>query len=163
MPAAPKIEFLLDLVDQGFDRQAWHGPNLTGSLRGVTAEEAAFRPNPHRHSIWELAVHAAYWKYAIRRRITGERRGSFAHEGSNFFPRPDERGATEAAWKADLALLKKSHRELRAAVAALRPADLTRLSPKKKWTVAQEVAGIASHDIYHAGQIQLLRRLFQGR
>lgn len=163
MSAAPKIDFMLDLVDRGFDRQAWHGPNLMGALRGVSVEEAVYRPKPHRHNIWELAVHAAYWKYAIRRRITGEKRGSFAYEGSNFFSRPDGRGATEAAWKADLALLKRMHRELRAAVATLRPADLARLSPKKKWTVAQEVAGIANHDIYHAGQIQLLRRLFQGR
>ena len=134
MAGPSKNEFLVRLVDQGFDRQAWHGPNLLGSLRGVTVEEAVYRPNPHRHDIWELAVHAAYWKYAVRRRITGESRGSFAYEGSNFFPRPDERGATEAAWKADLALLKAMHRELRAAVAALRPTDLSKLSPKKKWS-----------------------------
>lgn len=163
MAAARELQFLLRLLDQGFDRQAWHGPNLAGALRGVTVEEAQFRPGPGRHNIWELAVHAAYWKYAVRRRITGEKHGNFAYDGSNFFPRPDDRGATEKAWKEDLAVLRAAHRELRAAVAALPPARLPKLFPKKKWTLAETVAGIASHDIYHAGQIQLLRRLFQNR
>lgn len=154
---------LLRLLDQAFDRRAWHGTNLMGSLRGVGVEEALFRPNLHRHNVWELAVHAAYWKYAVRRRLTGEKRGSFAYEGSNFFPRPDERGASESAWKDDLRLLKRTHRELREVVAKLTPRDLARLSPKKSWTVADTIAGIASHDIYHTGQIQILRRLFRNR
>lgn len=162
MPAHDRA-LLLSLLDQAFDRRAWHGTNLAGSLRGVAVAEALFRPNPHRHNIWELAVHAAYWKYAIRRRLTGEKRGSFRYAGSNFFRRPDERGAIEAAWKDDRTLLRDMHRELRAAVEKMTAADLARLSPKKKWTAAEEIAGIASHDIYHAGQIQLLRRLYLKR
>src|SRR5262245_21528035 len=71
-----EVQFLVRLIDQAFDRRAWHGTNLMGSLRGVALDEATFRPNPHRHNIWELAVHAAYWKYAVRRRLTGEKRGS---------------------------------------------------------------------------------------
>jgi hypothetical protein len=134
-----------------------------GSLRGVALDEALFRPNSHRHNIWELAVHAAYWKYAVRRRLNGDKRGSFAYPGSNFFPRPDERGASEVAWRDDLKLLRSEHRALRAVVDALRPAELSKLSPKKSWTVADTVAGVASHDIYHAGQIQILRRLYLKR
>jgi len=161
--ASKEVGLLLRLLDQGFDRRAWHGTNLMGSLRGVGVEEALFRPNPHRHNVWELAVHAAYWKYAVRRRLTGEKRGSFAFAGSNFFPRPDERGATAKAWSEDLKLLRAEHRALRAVVEGLRSADLARLSPKKSWTTADTVAGVASHDIYHAGQIQLLRRLYLKR
>jgi hypothetical protein len=158
-----EVAFLVRLLDQGFDRRAWHGPNLIGSLRGVEVDEALFRPNLHRHNIWELAVHAAYWKYAVRRRLTREKRGSFAFPGSNFFPRPDERGATAAAWRDDLKLLRAEHRALRAVIEGLRPGDLGQLSPRKKWTAAETVAGIASHDIYHAGQIQILRRLYLKR
>lgn len=161
--AQGEVEFLVRLLDQGFDRRAWHGTNLMGSLRGVSLAEAAFRPNAHRHNIWELAVHSAYWKYAVQRRLTGEKRGGFPLAGANFFPRPDERGATEKAWREDLQLLRSTHRELRRAVADLRPADLTKRSAKEKWTHAETVAGIASHDIYHAGQIQILRKLFQQR
>jgi uncharacterized membrane protein len=69
-----------------------------------------YRPGPGRHSIWELAVHAAYWKYAVRRRLAAEKRGSFALEGSNFFTRPER--FDPAAWNADLQLLASEHRAM---------------------------------------------------
>lgn len=81
---------LLELLDEAFEKRSWHGPNLRGVLRGVTAEQAAWRAAPGRHNIWELTVHAAYWKYAVRRRLLGEKRGSFALEGSNWIERPGE-------------------------------------------------------------------------
>lgn len=161
--AKARVELLLRQVDQAFDRRAWHGTNLAGSLRGLGVEEASYRPNPHRHNAWELAVHCAYWKYAVWRRLTGEKKGSFPLSGSNFFPRPDERGATAAALAADLNLLRSMHRLMRTAVSSLQDSRLARLSPKKKWTLADEILGIANHDTYHAGQIQILRRLFQKR
>jgi DinB superfamily len=68
---SPEIHVLLRLLEEAFQKQAWHGPNLKGSLRGLTAEQAAWRPDPTRHNIWELAVHCAYWKYAVRRKLTG--------------------------------------------------------------------------------------------
>jgi len=70
----PEVRLLLDLLDEAFDKKSWHGPNLRGSLRGVTPELAAWRPRPRGHNIWELTLHAAYWKYVVRRRITGSRR-----------------------------------------------------------------------------------------
>jgi hypothetical protein len=151
-----EIALLLEALDQAYDRRAWHGTNLRGSLRGVTAEEAAWRPAPGRHNVWELALHAAYWKYVACYRILGGKRGSFACPGSNFFVRP-EGAPTEKAWKADLALLSQYHGQLRAAVAALDP---SRLDEKAKtWNVRQTILGVAMHDTYHAGQIQLLKRL----
>jgi uncharacterized damage-inducible protein DinB len=150
----------LDAIDLAYDRQSWHGTNLRGSLRGVTARQAAWRPARGRHNIWELAVHAAYWKYAVLRRLTGAKRGSFAIEGSNWFARPVQ--PTDAAWKADLALLERTHRELRAAIAAL-PAAGLRARVQGKRTAAWLLAGIAAHDLYHAGQIQLIKRLRQGQ
>ena len=74
-------------LDRAYDVQSWHGPNLKGSLRGLSPAVAFFRPGPKRHSIYDLILHTAYWKYTVRRRLTGEKRGSFALEGSNFFPR----------------------------------------------------------------------------
>ena len=76
---------LLDFLDEAFDKKSWHGPNLRGSIRGVTAKQAAWRPGDDRHNIWELTLHAAYWKYVVRRRLSNEKRGSFALPGSNFF------------------------------------------------------------------------------
>ena len=148
---------LLQQIDQAYNRSSWHGTNLRGSLRGVTARWAAARPGPGRHNIWELVVHAAYWKYAVRRRLTGEKRGSFPLAGSNFFARPET--MTERAWRADLALLDRMHRELRAAIAALPPARLNRAAPGGRTTNLFLIQGIAAHDLYHAGQIQLIKRL----
>jgi uncharacterized damage-inducible protein DinB len=148
---------MLKMLDEAYEKKAWHGPNLRGALRGVTAAQAAWRPQEGRHSIWELAVHAAYWKYAVRRRLTGEKRGSFARPGSNWFPRPG--AADEGAWRDDLALLGREHRLLRGAVAELRVKDLTARAPGSRQTYETLVSGIASHDLYHAGQVSLLKRL----
>jgi len=57
------------LIDQAFDHKAWHGTNLKGSLRGMTAAEAAWRPAEGRHNAWEVAIHCAYWKYTVWRRL----------------------------------------------------------------------------------------------
>jgi DinB family protein len=147
-----KVALLLRILDDAYEKKAWHGPNLRGSLRGVTPVQAAFQPAPGRHSIRELALHAAYWKYAVCRRLTGVKRGSFPLSGSNWFSRPEVPG--EAEWRKDRALLDAQHRRLRTAVAALR-------AP----TAAQErlICGIAAHDLYHTGQIQYVKRLFRGR
>jgi hypothetical protein len=58
----PLIELLLEIMDQAFDRKGWHGTTLRGALRGVTPAQALWRPGPDRHNVWELTVHAAYWK-----------------------------------------------------------------------------------------------------
>ena len=79
---------LLVLLDTSYNRTSWHGVNLRGSLRAVSLDAAAWRPAPDAHNVWELMVHAAYWKYAAWRRLTGARRGSFPLDGSNFFARP---------------------------------------------------------------------------
>ena len=151
----PEIPFLLDLLDEAFDKKSWHGPNLRGSIRGVTARQAAWRAAPDRHNIWEFTLHAAYWKYVVRRKITGDKRGSFPLPGSNFFPRPVE--LSEKAWKADVALLVAQHQDLRRAILEL-PREL-RLDGKKWRATLHLIRGIAAHDLYHAGQIRLLRRL----
>src|SRR5262245_15486959 len=152
-----EIELLLGLLDEGFDNRSWHGPNLRGAVRGVSAREAAWRPAPDRHNIWEFTLHAAYWKYAVRRRLSDEKRGSFALKGSNFFLRPAG-DAGEKAWHADVTLLIEEHERLRAVVKAFPARHLGERAKSSKWTNFQTIRGIAAHDLYHAGQIQLLKR-----
>lgn len=155
----PRIELLLEVVDQAFDRKGWHGTTLRGSLRGVTSEEALWRPAPGRHNIWELTVHAGYWKYAVRRRLAGGATGSFARKPSNWPAVPDT--ADAAAWKRDIRLLEEEHRLLRDAVCTLPPTKLNALSPQGVWTMAEEIHGVAAHDLYHTGQIQLIKKLMR--
>ncbi len=151
------IRSLLAQLDEAFDRQSWHGTNMRGSLRGLTVDQALWRPAPDRHNAWEIAVHAAYWKYAAWRRLTGEKRGAFPRKGSNWFPSPTS--PTDKQWKEDVALLGEFHRRLRKAVEDLVDDDLRRKAPGGKETIGRLVRGVAAHDLYHAGQIQLLKRL----
>ena len=146
--------YLLDLFEEGFARKTWHGPNLWQSLKGVTAKQAAWRPGPDRHDIWEVALHATYWKYAVRRRLEGGKRGSFAIKGSNFFPRPEPGKLSDAAWKADKSLLRQEHEALRKAIRSALEKGVTPKVRRMLW-------GVALHDVYHAGQIRLLRRLME--
>jgi hypothetical protein len=152
-----EIDQLLAIVDAAYNRHSWHGTNLRGSIRGLTPRIAAWRPAPDRHNIWEIVVHAAYWKYIGLRRLTGGTRGSFPLEGSNFFQR--DAGLTGAQWKADVKLLDAQHRALRDAIAALSPRDLKKTPPGSKVSNFALLSGVAAHDLYHAGQIQLLKRL----
>ena len=158
---APEIRVLLAAYDQAYDRKSWHGTNLRGSLRGLSANQAAWRPGRGRHNIWEIAVHAAYWKYVVLRVLSGAKRGSFPLKGSNWFARPEGRG--ETAWKGDLALLEATHRSLREAIAEADPKNLAHTIPGKKTTRFALISGIAAHDLYHAGQIQLLKRFLPKR
>ena len=157
MSHVPDLDPLLQVLDQAYDHRSWHGTNLRGSIRGLSLKQAAWRPAPARHNIWELVVHAAYWKYAARRRLTGEARQSFPVKGSNWFERPI--AATENTWRSDVALLDDMHRSLRAAIANLPPGTLHRRNGAGKETNFSLIAGVAAHDLYHAGQIQLLKRL----
>jgi hypothetical protein len=150
-------DVLLALLDEAYDRRSWHGTNLRGAIRGLTPELAAWRPGRGRHNIWETVVHAAYWKYAVRRRLTGAPRASFPLTGSNWWARTDR--GTVAEWRADVALLADQHRQLRQAVASCPVSRLARRPPGSAFTGAALVRGAAAHDLYHAGQIQLLKRL----
>ena len=82
-----EVRLLVAILDAAYDRKSWHGANLRGAIRGVTAHQAAWRPSRNRHNIAELVVHAAYWKYAVFRRLSGAARGSFPLKGSNWFAR----------------------------------------------------------------------------
>jgi hypothetical protein len=150
--ARSNIELLTQILDQAYSRKAWHGPNLRQALRALPAKNAAWRPAPDRHNIWEITVHAAYWKYVVRRKLRGDKRGSFALKGSNWFMRPAEGNGSDKAWREDLALLDQEHQKLLDAVADM-SAGTTRRIP------SHFIFGVALHDVYHAGQIRLLRRL----
>ncbi|HYL05261.1 MAG TPA: DinB family protein [Thermoanaerobaculia bacterium] len=173
------LAVLLAAIDQAFRRKSWHGPNLRGALRGVTAEQASWRPAPGRHNIWELALHAAYWKYVVVRRLRGSARGTFPLPGRDFFvrpfseapgePGPSAAGAAaslivcETDWRRELELLNEMHRELHAAIAALPAAAIDRPVGDARTTARDLILGAAAHDVYHAGQIQLIKRLRAGR
>jgi uncharacterized damage-inducible protein DinB len=149
--------FLLRLLDEAYDRKAWHGPNLKGSIRGVTAEQAAWRPGRNRRNIAETIVHCAYWKYRVRKRLAGDNRVTFPLKGRNWFELPTP--LTLRQWRVCITLLDAQHRALREAVQTLPQARVTRLDDRPGKSPANQIFGVALHDTYHAGQIRHLRAL----
>jgi len=143
---------LLASLDEAYEKKSWHGPNLRGALRGVSAEESLQRPALGRHNIWELAAHLAYWKHIVRRRLLRVR-GPVAFPGSNWLASPAD--VDGKSWRGLLRLLGEEQRALREVVAAMTGDDLR--DPKK----IHLVHGAAAHDLYHTGQIQLVKRLIR--
>jgi uncharacterized damage-inducible protein DinB len=151
----PRIETLLGFLAQAWGPKAWHGTALKGAVRGVSWKEAQWRPKPGRHNIWELVLHMAYWKYTVVRRLGDAPRGGFPRDGSDWIPVED---ASEAGWKADIALLHDQHARL---VETVENFPIERLDTKEgsKYTNAEHIMGIAAHDLYHTGQLQLIKKL----
>lgn len=149
-------ELLIRMMDEAYEKKAWHGTNLRGTLRGISAEAAVWRPGAQRHNIAELVVHAAYWKYTVRRRLTGMKKGSFALKGSNWFVRDR---IDEGQWREDLEILHQEHRLLRASVLELPSKRLDQRVGNTAHDHARLIYGMASHDLYHTGQISLIKRL----
>lgn len=161
-----RVTEVLRVLDPAPGFRPWHGgASPLGSLRGVSEEEAAWRPAPGRHSIWELALHIAYWKYAVRRRLVGGPSGAFPRRPSNWPAVPDP--ADAKAWKADRALLREEHALVVEAIRGFDPALYDEPAPKLTGSGAESsttfgdlIMGVVMHDTYHTGQIQVLKRLY---
>ncbi len=138
---------LLQLIDEAYDQPSPHGPNLRNVLRGVRAADAVRRTAADTHSIWELVLHCAYWKFVATRRLSGTK-VRFPRKGTNFFALPE---AAEENWRADLGLLQECHERFREAVATAS----TRKIAEKSRTIRM----VPMHDLYHAGQIRLMVRM----
>jgi uncharacterized damage-inducible protein DinB len=159
----PRLAEVLHLLDPPAGARLWYGgATVLGSLRGVRHDQAAWKPGPDRHSIWKLALHAAYWKYAVRRRLDPSvPRGGFPRSPSNW-PRmpgmPDELG-----WKEDRALLRHEHEALTEVARSLSTRQLDNRDGKGEYRALDLLFGVATHDVYHTGQIQLMKRLYRDR
>jgi hypothetical protein len=151
------VSGLVDVLDQVYARRGWHGTTLKGALRGIAPALATWRPGRGRHNIWELALHAAYWKFVVRRRLTGDTTLVFPRAGADWPAVPVP--ASLASWRRDVALLEDQHRLLRQVVARFPASKLGRRASGSRWTFAEQIHGVIAHDAYHTGQIQLIKRL----
>ncbi|HVF40735.1 MAG TPA: DinB family protein [Gemmatimonadaceae bacterium] len=152
---------LLENVQPRAGRGAWHGgPTSLGALRGVSAAQAVWVPAPGRKSIWQLALHIAYWQYAVRRRLEGGEAPRFPRSPANWPTVPSK--PDTMLWAGDVALLKSQHAQLVATIAKIPSSRYgTALPDGKRWTLGELIVGIAQHDAYHTGQIQMLKRLWK--
>ena len=148
-----EIERISDQLKRAFEGGAWHGPSVREVLEGVTAEKAAARPVSGAHSIWELVLHIAVWEDAVKRWVKGE-----THNVSNEQDWQKVTDTSGEAWKKALAALEKGHMELRQTISGLSDGDLDKILKQPKPSVYDLLHGVIQHDLYHAGQIAVLKK-----
>jgi uncharacterized damage-inducible protein DinB len=142
-----------DQLVRAYRGEAWHGAPVRDLVEGVNAKQAARRVLPNAHTIWEIVLHISAWQRAVLGRLQGRELQLTAEEDW-----PPVAGASEAGWKAALAELEETHRLLADAVKLLDEAALERTVPGKLYSVYFMLHGVIQHDLYHAGQIALLKK-----
>ena len=154
---APELERIDEQLRRSFEGEAWHGPAVLEALTGMSHEDAASHPIESAHSIWELALHLSGTYRLVLRRLAGDGRQLTKEED---WPPPPE--ATEEAWAETVERLRRLNQELRSAVRAFPPERLDdQLVPSSPYTAYTQFIGITQHDLYHAGQIAILKRALQ--
>jgi uncharacterized damage-inducible protein DinB len=145
---------IADQLRHAFQGDAWHGPSLLELLSQVDAATATSHPLPEVHSIWELVLHVAAWDEAVNRRLVAGKAVTL-NAAQNFPPVKDK---TKAAWKKAVAHLKKTHSNLVKTVSALPDSRLQERVPGKNYSVYFMLHGVVQHELYHAGQIAILKK-----
>jgi hypothetical protein len=142
------------VLDEGYGPGAWYGSDLRAAIAGVTPATAFARPARGRHNIAEVALHHAYWAGQIESKLTGESSAAFPLVGEDWFELDDESRLT---WTAITALVDASHQRLSRAVGEI--ASGARISPLPEAERFDLVIGLTGHAAYHAGQIQLIKKM----
>lgn len=150
-----EIERILDQLKRAYEGNAWHGPSVCEALAEVSAEQAAARPLTRAHSIWELAQHIAVWEDAVRRRLSGDRAQITLASPEDWPPVED---LSETAWGQAKDALNRGHEALREAIAQVDESRLDEPILEGMSTVYVTLHGIVQHDLYHAGQIAILKK-----
>ena len=145
------------LLKRAFQGPAWHGPSLRELLEGVTAEQAAARPIVGAHSIWELVNHVIAWEQITKRRLEGDPVNDVPDE-VNFPPVAD---ASEQDWPTTLESLAASNQSLRDSIKQIDDAKLEEMAAGQSYSNYAMLHGVIQHDLYHAGQIALLKKAIQ--
>ena len=150
-----EIERILDQLKRAYEGEAWHGPSVKEVIAGVTAAQAQARSLENAHSIWELVRHIAVWEEVGRRRLGGDR-AAIEISGPEDWPSPGDE--SEAAWEQAKASLDRGHRALVEAIAKVPESRLDEPIMEGLSTVYVTLHGVIQHDLYHAGQIAILKK-----
>jgi uncharacterized damage-inducible protein DinB len=140
-------------LKKAFDGNAWHGPALTETLSGVSARDASARPVGNAHTIWEIVLHIAAWENVVRSRVKGR---ALAEPAEGDWP--DVAGEDEQSWQLARERLSRAQSDLLATIAKLDDAQLDELAPGTDRTLYETLHGVVQHNLYHAGQIAVLRK-----
>jgi uncharacterized damage-inducible protein DinB len=146
---------ILDQLERACEGNAWHGPSVRELLKGISARQAAAKSVPAGHGIWEIALHMATWQDVARRRLAGEVIVDLPPE----LDWPLVADTSEAAWRKAVENLTQSKQQLREAISQLDDHRLSDPVPGRDYSVYVLLHGVIQHNLYHAGQIAVLKKL----
>jgi uncharacterized damage-inducible protein DinB len=149
-----EIARIQDQLQRAFDGNAWHGPSLSALLADVSPAKAAAKPVPAAHSIWVLVLHITAWQRVVVRRLAGEEVREIPLQ-EDF---PTIQDVSETAWRKAKDELATAHRQLWEAMGRLSEAQLSNPVPGQRYSVYGMLHGVIQHNLYHAGQIALLKK-----
>ena len=150
-----EIERILNQLKRAYEGSAWHGPSVKEVLNGVTAEQAQARPIRNGHTIYELVRHIAVWEDVGRRRLQGDPAEVRISSPEDWPPAED---TSEAAWQQAKTALDRCHQALVEAIQHVDDARLDEPILEGKSSVYVTLHGVIQHDLYHAGQIAILKK-----
>jgi uncharacterized damage-inducible protein DinB len=148
-----EINRIVDQMDRAMNGEAWHGPHLEELLKDVSAQQAAAHPVAGAHSIWELVNHIGAWNAILAQRASGM---AVAVTSEQDWPPVTDTSAE--AWKRSLEQMRASRAQLRGAVLKLNDPQLDEIAPGKDHSIYVMLHGGVQHDLYHAGQIAVLKK-----
>lgn len=148
-----EVSRILDQMDRAIGGEAWHGPHLQQLLEGMSAEKASMHPVRGAHSIWEIVNHLAAWNRIVHSRFAGT-----PVDVTPELDWPPVWEASEVEWQRSLDNLSESRAHFRAAVEKLRDEELSARPAGTEWSRYATLHGVVQHDLYHAGQIAILKK-----
>lgn len=153
-----EIRRIVNQMDRALSGDAWHGPSLLSLLDGVSAEDASKHPVEGAHSIWELVLHIAAWQTIAERRLLDE-----IVDVTTEMDWPPVWEVSEAEWDRAVEKLVESAARLRKVVESLSDDQLDSRPPAITDSRYVLLHGVVQHNLYHAGQIAILKKAFQQR
>jgi uncharacterized damage-inducible protein DinB len=153
-----EIHRILDQMDRAYGGDAWHGPSLIAVLDGISAEDASTHAVPGAHSVWEIVNHIAAWHSIVEKRLNGE-----TVEVTVERDWPTVWEVSDVAWRRALENLAESRARLRALIEGLQDAQLNEKPATGNDSRYVVLHGVIQHDLYHGGQIAILKKAFQSK
>lgn len=148
------IQRILNHYDGVLSGEPWHGDAIWQVLDGISPQQAAARPIPDFHTIWELVMHMSFWEAVAAKRLSGQKAGLIEELNFPAMPAP-----TEENWRKTLDEFRAGNRAFREALSELDAAKVDELTAARKRTFYGEAHGILEHHIYHIGQIAMLKKI----
>ena len=149
-----EISRISDQLQRAVEGNAWHGPAVLEVLQEVTTEQALKKPITATHNIWEIVLHITAWHLAVTQRLEGYQVELSKEED---WP-PTNNNGVKNSWNSAVNLLTESYKNLLKKVSSLSDSDLNKTVPGRDHSVYFLLHGIIQHDLYHAGQIAILRK-----